>query len=74
MLYDVINSELLDEDYRFPMVLNRALLSIVIPWFRGIPIPTSWIYLFTLFAVLWLVADADLLWEKSTAGWLVAAG
>ena len=30
--------------------------------------------LITLFAVLWLVAGADLLWEKSTADWLVAAG
>ena len=27
----------------------------------------------TIFAWLWLVAGADLLWEKSTAGWLVAA-
>ena len=25
-----------------------------------------------MFALLWLVAGADLLWEKSTAGWLVA--
>jgi len=25
-----------------------------------------------LFAVLWLVTGADLLWEKSIAGWLVA--
>jgi hypothetical protein len=30
MLYDIINSELLDEDYHFAMLLNRALLSIVI--------------------------------------------
>ena len=27
---------------------------------------------FTLFAWLWLVADTDLLWEKSIADWLVA--
>ena len=27
----------------------------------------------TLFAVLWLVAGADLLWEKNTAGWLIAS-
>ena len=29
--------------------------------------------IFTLFAVLWLVAGADLLWEKNTAGWLIAS-
>ena len=28
-------------------------------------------FLFTLFVVLWPVAGADLVWEKSTAGWLV---
>ena len=34
--------------------------------------PRTWPMLTcTLFAVLWLVASADLLWEKNTAGWLV---
>ena len=27
-------------------------------------------YIFTLFGWLWLVVDADLLWEKNTASWL----
>ena len=32
------------------------------------------VVIITMFAWLWLVAGADLLWEKSTGGWLMTGG
>jgi len=37
-----------------------------------VAVPEAEATMANLFGCLWLVAGTDLLWEKSTAGWLVA--